>query len=866
MFTKIIFKTLIATALVLSSMPHTQAQQNVKDSTVTISANPNFEKGRVGRFFFGNHYRETWTTPVSAPIFDLDKYKGGLEILKLGGGNQTKTLRLTSEDNIQYNLRTIDKFPAKTLPSMLRGTWVNNILKDQISTAHPYSFLTIPPMSDALGIYYTDPKLFYVPANDQLGEYSQEYGDKLFMIEIRPDEDLSEFDRFGNTENAVGTEKLYEELREDNDNSVDQLFLAKARIFDMIIGDWDRHEDQWRWAEFEKDGKGVLYKAIPRDRDQVFAKMDGFIPSIGTSRYFMRRIGHFDYDFNDINGFNWSARNIDRNLLNELQLSDWQRMVKEVQTQLTDSVIDYAIKQIPEEVYELSGPEIAAKIKSRRDLMDEEIVKYYEFLSREVRVAFSDKHELFEVYNQTDNTVKVVVHKVEEDGKEEDLLYERTFHPDTTKRIILHGLRGIDRFKVYGEQKFPIEVQMYGGEGKDSIISARTEEGRFRGVKFYDKDEEFTEVFGEKYASVPVRDTESSAVYDFERKYFKYDIVTPRASFDYTPDDGLFLGAGLYIERQQYKEDPKATHLIKANWATRTNGFNAAYNGRYNSFIAKHWDVEIDTWGHNSKYAFNYFGQGGNTTFDQPIDYYRVGLERFNFSPSIIRKSSKYFEMGFGPTFEHVNVTETDGVISDLMGPNNTVTTGSTSFLGASFFTRLRYYDHPNHPSMGIKWQAQMDYWNDIGGDKVNMTSLKTDVSLYYTFKLPFRLTVATRFGVENNSGSYLFYHSNFLGGQTNLRGFRRTRFAGQGIFYNNTEFRLSLFQMNNVVMTGDFGLIGFVDHGKVWTEDGETSGFKRTYGPGAFAALYNYIVVSLHYGITEEESGSFMLRAGFLF
>ena len=107
-------------------------------------------------------------------------------------------------------------------------------------------------------------------------------------------------------------------------------------------------------------------------------------------------------------------------------------------------------------------------------------------------------------------------------------------------------------------------------------------------------------MFGEKYASVPVRDTESSAVYDFERKYFKYDIVTPRASFDYTPDDGLFLGAGLYIERQQYKEDPKATHLIKANWATRTNGFNAAYNGRYNSFIAKHWDVEIDTWGHNS--------------------------------------------------------------------------------------------------------------------------------------------------------------------------------------------------------------------------------------------------------------------------
>jgi hypothetical protein len=23
----------------------------------------------------------------------------------------------------------------------------------------------------------------------------------------------------------------------------------KARLFDMLIGDWDRHYDQWRWAE-----------------------------------------------------------------------------------------------------------------------------------------------------------------------------------------------------------------------------------------------------------------------------------------------------------------------------------------------------------------------------------------------------------------------------------------------------------------------------------------------------------------------------------------------------------------------------------------------------------------------------------------
>jgi hypothetical protein len=41
-----------------------------------------------------------------------------------------------------------------------------------------------------------------------------------------------------------------------------------------MIGDWDRHEDQWRWAP-EKTEKGKKYLAVPRDRDQVFYSSDG---------------------------------------------------------------------------------------------------------------------------------------------------------------------------------------------------------------------------------------------------------------------------------------------------------------------------------------------------------------------------------------------------------------------------------------------------------------------------------------------------------------------------------------------------------------------------------------------------------------
>jgi hypothetical protein len=35
----------------------------------------------------------------------------------------------------------------------------------------------------------------------------------------------------------------------------------------MLLGDWDRHEDQWRWSEFEKENGEHYFRPIPRDRD-----------------------------------------------------------------------------------------------------------------------------------------------------------------------------------------------------------------------------------------------------------------------------------------------------------------------------------------------------------------------------------------------------------------------------------------------------------------------------------------------------------------------------------------------------------------------------------------------------------------------
>lgn len=835
---------------------------------VSKAANPDFDNGFLGKFFFGRHYRQTWITPVSAPVFKPKQFRGGLEVLKLGGGNQTKTLRLINDNEVQYNLRTIDKFPGKTIPKAFRGTWVNKIVKDQISTAHPYAFITLPRLSEAIGIHHTHPQLFYVSRQTEIGDYdyAENYGNSLFMIEVRPDEDLSDFTRFGYTENAVGTEKLFEELYEDNDNEVDTKALVRARLFDIVIGDWDRHEDQWRWAEYEKDGKGSIYQPIPRDRDQVYAKMDGLIPQLVSSRMFIRRIGHFDYKESDVIGMNWSARNLDRNLLAGATEETWTEQAAYIQKHLTDEVIEAAIQDMPSAVYEISGPEIIGKLKSRRDDLIDYALQYYHFLAKEVRIAISNKHELYLINRLNDEATRVQVFKTKKDGEVMDLLLDRTFYTHETKELWLYGLDGNDEFRVTGDVDKGITIRIVGGHGEDTFLDQSRVQGLAKKTIFYDNISDFknTDLSSESR----VHQSDKAYIHDFSNLFYEYDRISPRLSFEINPDDGLFLGAGIYLEDNAFRKSPASTHLFTANWAFRTSGFNAAYEGRFNALLAHNWDLKVDADGHNAKFAFNYFGQGNNSVNDQPIDYYRVNLERFELSALAIRNFGKTFSLGFGPTYEYANIQEAADGILDVEGiDQDLVDTDAQHILGARVFADLNYTDHPAHPSKGIRWYNEVNYTNGGEASAINFTRLTSELSLYYTPKWPFRVTFATRFGVATNTGDYLFYQSNFLGGQQNLRGFRRFRFAGRGSAYQNTEARVKLFQLRNVVLNGEGGLIGFMDHGRVWSdESNESNNWQRTFGPGAYLTLYDYVVLSAHYGITDSESNFFLMKMGFLF
>jgi hemolysin activation/secretion protein len=141
----------------------------------------------------------------------------------------------------------------------------------------------------------------------------------------------------------------------------------------------------------------------------------------------------------------------------------------------------------------------------------------------------------------------------------------------------------------------------------------------------------------------------------------------------------------------------------------------------------------------------------------------------------------------------------------------------------------------------------------------------KTDLSLYGTPNFNFPVTAAIKLGAAKNFGDYKFFQSNFLGNNTNLRGYRNNRFAGQSYVYQNSELRFKISTFRNYILTGNFGLFGFFDSGRVFTDTPESNDWHTAYGPGAWVNFYNKFLISTGYGISKE-GRYFSINSGFSF
>lgn len=827
------------------------------DSTITVVASEKY-RGKKGRYrWLGKNYRDVWSTPVEVPLFDIGMEKGGLKALKKGGGMQTKSLRLQAGDKRQYVLRSIEKYPENAIPVALQKTFAQDIVQDQISASHPYGAFIVPHLAAPAGIYHTNPTPVFIPNDPRLGQFQGTFSGTLALYEERPNKAAASQPFFGGGKDVEGTNRVLEKLKEDNDNMVDQNFVVRNRIFDMWIGDWDRHDDQWRWTEF-KNKKGNVYRPIPRDRDQAFFINEGIIPKIAARKWALPKIEGFDEEINWAPGLSDNARFFDRTFMSEPDWADWEKEISHLQEKLTDEVIANAVAQWPSEIQEKSGYRIIKNLKIRRENMQSYARELYLFLSKEVEVVGSDKHEYFTVEHLNPEETRVTVRKRKKDGDLKQVLYERTFRSDETKEIRLYGRDGEDVFEITGASK--IRVRIIGGTDKDRIINGNGEEALKR-VKVYDRLKS-TEVTGSTKGMLKLSDDPAINYYD--RKAFKYDILMPLVTAAFNPDDGIFLGGGFVYTKHGWRKEPYAAkHSLRAMTAFETNSYQMQYDGEITDVLGK-WDLNTSMLWQQPFFVNNFFGIGNDSEFqmdrfiapdDDPIDYYRVRMDRLDLNASLARNVGAKAKFYVGGGYKAVSVKETENrfITEELTDPSVFEENRYTRFVtGIQFDSR----DHKVLPKAGMTAMAEVEHLEAITDFSEHTTKLSGEWSFYLTAKLPSRLVIANRLGGSHIlNDRFDFFNASILGGRTNLRGYRRTRFHGQSSFYHNLDLRLKIASFRSYIFPGQFGLLAFHDVGRVWVSGENSDQWHQGRGFGLWLSPLNTVVLNLNYAFGDDEN-----------
>ncbi len=879
---KVVHTAELAPVRQLLSSP--DAVKLLEQDTVAVSASHQYAAGPGRRFFFGSNYRDTWQTQVKVPVFQLSNQ--GLKILQKGGGQQTLSLRLADSTGREYVLRSVEKNPEGAVPEMFRKTFAQDLVQDQISASHPYGALVIPELADKAGIYHTNPKLVYIADDSLLGKYRRDFAGTLAIFEERPDEDWSDKAFFGNSSNIISTSKVLEKLADDTDNRVDQRFVARSRLFDLWIGDWDRHDDQWRWATQER-GKLEIFRPIPRDRDQAFFVNEGILPKVWSRRWALPKFEGFDNDINWIPGVAFNARHFDRTFLNELEESVWIEEAEALKNELTDDVIEAAIGQWPEEVYKLDGPEIISKLKARREKLTHYAQFMNRYLSREVSVVGSNKTERFLIHRLESGDVTVEGFKINKKGEQSRSFYSRTLRQSETKEIQIYGLHGDDQFIVTGNASKSILVRIIGGPGRDSVNDNSTVASFRRKTLYYDNRDTDVVVGGKELQD---KTSNQPDVNLYDRKSYQPDRLAPLLYGQFNPDDGLFFGGGFLYQTEGFRKDPfKARHIFLASVAPRTNSYNILYRGDFTDVIGK-WGLSIDADIKSPNYVNNFFGLGNETVFnkdidedqfvnvDDAIDYYRFRFREVRLDVALRRKLFGSAELSIGPAYQHLNVEDpgesdrfvkeyASGLDYQLFGEEN-------DFAGLVIRFEADQRNDPKFTSRGTYITLEGRSMNGLDRLAYDFHAYEAAVALYHSLIPSGKLVFAGRIGGGRTFGHAEFYQAQILSGRTDLRGFRKTRFYGDSKMYANLEMRAKLFSVKTYLFPASVGILAFHDLGRVWYKDetgidpsagGSSNKWHKGWGGGIWFTPFNLTVLSVEAGHSEEGTLGYV-RLGFLF
>ncbi|MFS4455082.1 metallophosphoesterase [Maribacter sp. 2304DJ31-5] len=840
----------------------------------SIHTQDEVDKGGFYTSVWGERYRKYYGIEVSTPTVLLDTLFGGVEPIRKGGGHQSKSLRLRDKDGKEYVMRALRKNAGLYLQSMvfqdqyvlddLKETYTQELLQDFYTGSHPYAPFPIGRLSDAVGIYHTNPVLYYVPKQNALGSFNDVFGDELYMIEEHAGDGHGNLESFGFSNELKSTDTMLKNLRDDEKYGVDTDAYLRARLFDMIIGDWDRHVDQWRWAEF-KEKKKIVYRPVPRDRDQAFSIMgDGALMGLATRIIpGLRIMEGFNEEIRSVKGFNSSPKTyvLDLAVLAGTTKEEWIAQAKYLEDHLKEEDIDEAFMAFPEEVRDETVTQIKHILMARLQNIEETAKEYYNILNKYAVITGTDKDDWFEINRLNEKETEVKAYRNIE-GKKKKQFYGKTFFSSNTKEIWIYGLDDDDIFEVNNTTNADgIKVRLIGGQNNDVY-----EINNGKGIVVYDYKSKPNTLNKTGGAKIKLTDDYNVNTYRPLNIRSSSNQLIPTVGFN--PDDGMRVGIVNTYTFNGFRQNPfTQQHNIDAAYYFATNGFNLGYRGEF-AEIFENWNMEFKVRFTSPNFAINFFGFGNDTQNlddDLDLDYNRVRIQNFEFAPSLVWRGKLGAKFRTGISYESIEVEETENRFINTFYQQNGEET-QNDFVGVHGEYTYENKDNAGFPTMGMATSIKFGFKDNIDVEGGNFGYIIPTLSFDYKLIPNGRLVLATKWKGHFNIGNgYEFYQGASIGGVDGLRGFRNQRFTGKTAYYQNTDVRFSLRKMRTRILPTSIGLFAGFDYGRVWFPNISSDQWHTSYGGGFF--LNGSDILSLNLALFHSEDGPrFTFGLGFGF
>ena len=810
-----------------------------------------YRAGGLHRFLLGPEYRSLWSTPVSVPVLDFDTYAGGLRALSKGGGKQTKSLLLVAKGGRQFFFRAVDKDASVLLPAELRGTVAGRVVRDQTSSALPTAPPVVANLLTAVGIRHAEEQLFILPRDSGLGEFQAEFAGLMGFLQERIGGADGPPSHWSGAEEVIGSDSLLARVGRSSDDRVDARAFLTARLFDVLIGDWDRHRDQWVWIRFQDD-KPRRWIPVPRDRDQAFAKYDGFL--FYFARQTAPQLTNFGPSYSYMPGATWNGRDLDRRFLVELDWSVWDSVANALASRLSDSVIATALRALPPQHYQLQGSRLAAALRSRRDGLGQAAKEYYRVLAEKVDVHGTEQPDNATLTRLPDGKLELTLSPVETGGKP---YFTRRFHPEHTEEVRLFLGDGDDRAVVRGARG-GMRTRILAEEGRDRLVDS-VPSGR---ETFYDdsagarQTEGFTTNVDRRPYRSPQKDPAAVPPRDWGQRW----ALNPGGSLG--PDMGALLGVSATHTSYGFRQFPfAARHWVRAGFATGPKTYRVDYRGEfrrensgsYTELLLRASGIDV----------INFHGFGNEIAAPGDKEFYRVTQDAFGVEPSFVFSLGSSSTLRIGPILKYVSTDDRPGRFLATLG--EVYGTGTFGEIGGGLTFRFDSRDRPKSATRGFLFEVGGRLYPPLWDVDSTFGEVHGVATTYLSPRAPLDPTLALRVGGRKLWGAFPYFEAAFIGDPSTVRLGRVNRYAGDASVYGSAELRLALARLQ-IVLPADFGVFGLADAGRVFLEGQPSDEWHTAFGGGLWLAFLSRAhTLSLAAASSEERTGIY-IQAGFGF